>query len=47
MTTRVLMIYPRFSADSIWVYTEACELAGAKYPTAPLGLIRVVSCRWG
>ena len=39
MTTRVLMIYPRFSADSFWVYTEACELAGAKYPTAPLGLI--------
>ena len=43
MTTRVLMIYPRFSADSFWVYTEACELAGAKYPTAPLGLITVAA----
>src|SRR5437763_15523835 len=40
---RVLMIYPRFSADSFWVYTQACELAGAKYPTAPLGLITVAA----
>ena len=43
------MIYPRFSADSFWVYTEACELAGAKYPTAPLGLITVAAMlppRW-
>jgi hypothetical protein len=40
---RVLMIYPRFSADSFWVYTPACELAGAKYPTAPLGMITVAA----
>src|SRR2546423_3977547 len=43
MTTGVLMTYPRFSADSFWVYPEACELAGAKYPTAPLGLITVAA----
>jgi hypothetical protein len=37
------MIYPRFSADSFWVYTPACELVGAKYPTAPLGMITLAA----
>lgn len=40
---RVLMIYPRFHADSFWVYTPACEVVGARYPTAPLGLITVAA----
>ena len=37
------MVYPRFAADSFWVYTPACEIVGAKYPTAPLGLITVAA----
>ena len=40
---RVLMVYPRFSADSFWVYIPACELVDAKYPTAPLGMITVAA----
>src|SRR5437764_9198899 len=40
---RVLMVYPKFVPDSFWNYTEACELVGAKYPAAPLGLITVAS----
>src|SRR3981189_1691189 len=40
---RVLMVYPRFIPNSFWNYTEACELVGAKYPAAPLGLITVAA----
>jgi len=40
---RVLMIYPKFVPNSFWNYTEACELLGAKYPAAPLGLITVAA----
>ncbi len=37
------MIYPRFISDSFWNFSEACELVGAKYPAAPLGLITVAA----
>src|SRR3954464_14819459 len=40
---RVLMIYPKFVPESFWNYTEACELVGAKYPAAPLGLITIAA----
>ncbi len=40
---RVLMIYPRFASDSFWVYTAACEIVGARYPTAPLGMITLAA----
>jgi radical SAM superfamily enzyme YgiQ (UPF0313 family) len=40
---RVLMVYPRFASDSFWVYTAACDIVGARYPTAPLGLITVAA----
>ena len=40
---RVLMVYPKFIPNSFWNYTEACELIGAKYPAAPLGLITVAA----
>src|SRR3974390_766963 len=40
---RVLMIYPKFIPNSFWNYTEACELVGARYPAAPLGLITVAA----
>jgi radical SAM superfamily enzyme YgiQ (UPF0313 family) len=43
ITCRVLMVYPKFVPNSFWNYTEACELVGAKYPAAPLGLITVAA----
>ena len=42
-TCKVLMIFPLFNAGSFWNYKEACELAGARYPAAPLGLITVAA----
>jgi radical SAM superfamily enzyme YgiQ (UPF0313 family) len=39
----VLMIYPRFAAGTFWNFTAACELFGARYPAAPLGLITVAA----
>jgi radical SAM superfamily enzyme YgiQ (UPF0313 family) len=41
--TCVLMIYPTFIPNSFWNYREACELVGAKYPAAPLGLITIAA----
>jgi radical SAM superfamily enzyme YgiQ (UPF0313 family) len=38
-----LLVQPRFSANSFWNYTVVCELTGAKYPAAPLGLITVAA----
>jgi radical SAM superfamily enzyme YgiQ (UPF0313 family) len=40
---RVLMVYPRFHAESFWNYAEVCKLADARYPAAPLGLITVAA----
>lgn len=40
---RVLMIFPLFNAGSFWNYKETCDLAGARYPAAPLGLITVAA----
>ena len=42
-TTRCLLVHPRFSRHSFWNYSEVCELAGAKYPAAPLGLMTVAA----
>jgi len=39
----VLMIFPRFNTDSFWNYRATCELTGARYPAAPLGLITVAA----
>ena len=39
----VLLIYPRFAADTFWNFAETCALFGAKYPAAPLGLITVAA----
>jgi Domain of unknown function (DUF4070)/Radical SAM superfamily len=41
--TRVLLVYPRFAAESFWAYKVSCEIVGAKYPTAPLGLITIAA----
>ena len=40
---RVLMLYPRFVADTFWSFAESCKLMGARRPTAPLGLITVAA----
>src|SRR5215471_3972749 len=40
---RVLMIYPRFNPGSFWNYKATCEVAGARHPAAPLGLITVAA----
>ncbi|HSB82754.1 MAG TPA: radical SAM protein [Candidatus Methylomirabilis sp.] len=36
--TRCLLVSPRFPDLSYWNYREPCELVGARYPSAPLGL---------
>ena len=43
LTTNCLLISPRFSDFSYWNYREVCELFGARYPAAPLGLITVAA----
>ena len=40
---RVLLVYPRFAAGSFWNYQVVCDVLGARYPTAPLGLITVAA----
>lgn len=39
----ILLVYPRFAADTFWNFAETCALFGAKYPAAPLGLITVAA----
>lgn len=40
---RCLFVYPEFRSQSFWNYRSTCELAGARYPAAPLGLITVAA----
>jgi radical SAM superfamily enzyme YgiQ (UPF0313 family) len=40
---RVLLVYPRFSPNSFWNYQATCEVVGARYSAAPLGLITVAA----
>jgi radical SAM superfamily enzyme YgiQ (UPF0313 family) len=40
---RVLLVVPRFNGQSFWNYRDACELVGARLPSAPLGLITVAA----
>ena len=40
---RVLLVYPQFVAPSFWSFQAACQLAGASYPMAPLGLITIAA----
>jgi radical SAM superfamily enzyme YgiQ (UPF0313 family) len=39
----VLLVYPRFAEATFWNFAAACELFGARYPAAPLGLITVAA----
>jgi len=40
---KALLVFPRFNANSFWNYQATCEVAGARYPAAPLGLITVAA----
>jgi radical SAM superfamily enzyme YgiQ (UPF0313 family) len=40
---RILMVYPAFFGQTFWNYSEVCELLGARYTAAPLGLITVAA----
>ena len=40
---RCLFVYPHFTSQSFWNYRATCEIVGAKYPAAPLGLITVAA----
>jgi radical SAM superfamily enzyme YgiQ (UPF0313 family) len=37
------MIFPKFNPKSFWSYDGACELLGARYPAAPLGMITLAA----
>ncbi len=39
----VLLVVPRFSGQSFWNFTAACEVFGARFPAPPLGLITVAA----
>ena len=39
----VLLVYPRFDADTFWNFKRTAEVFGAKYPAPPLGLITVAA----
>jgi len=36
---KVLLIAPCFSGQSFWNFQATCEVYGARFPAAPLGLI--------
>ena len=41
--TKCLIVQSEFSKFSFWNYVDVCELVGAQYPAAPLGLMTVAS----
>ena len=43
LSKHCLFVSPRFTSQSFWNYRATCEVAGAKYPAAPLGLITVAA----
>src|SRR5688572_22395035 len=40
---KVLLVAPRFNGQSFWNLVATCELYGARFPSAPLGLISVAA----
>ena len=41
--TRLLLVFPRFNPNSFWALKDSCEVAGAKAPSPPLGLLTVAA----
>ena len=41
--TKCLLVQTKFSGFSFWNYQEVCNMVGAKYPAAPLGLLTVAA----
>ena len=41
--TKCLLVQTKFSGFSFWNYQEVCDMVGAKYPAAPLGLLTVAA----
>ena len=41
--TKCLIVQTKFSQFSFWNYRAVCEIVGAKYPAAPLGLLTVAA----
>jgi uncharacterized protein DUF4070/radical SAM family protein len=41
--TCCLLVVPEFTSQSFWNYRATCDLVGAAYPAAPLGLITVAA----
>ena len=39
----VLLVFPRFNPNSFWALKDACEIARAKAPSPPLGLLTVAA----
>jgi len=39
--TRCLLVQTKFSEFSFWNYQDVCDIVGARYPAAPLGLLTV------
>jgi len=42
-STKCLLVQTKFSAFSFWNYQDVCDIVGAKYPAAPLGLLTVAA----
>ncbi|HZZ85521.1 MAG TPA: radical SAM protein [Anaeromyxobacteraceae bacterium] len=40
---KALLVHPKFAGTSFWNYRSTCELLGARYSAAPLGLITVAA----
>jgi radical SAM superfamily enzyme YgiQ (UPF0313 family) len=43
LNTNCLLVHPKFSGFSFWNYQVVCDIVGAKYPAAPLGLMTVAA----
>jgi radical SAM superfamily enzyme YgiQ (UPF0313 family) len=41
--SKCLLVQTKFSAFSFWNYQDVCQIVGAKYPAAPLGLLTVAA----